>query len=145
MKLLKTVLLTVVLALSAVLLPPPANAMMQLGNYDLLSDRYTKATWIWFIASCVPDHSTDCLDVTGFPRRAFYTHWETKAHLDGNQYTAVVDVPDGLQCPGQVLPTRDTYRWDQNTLQGTVDSAYDVGCFNGGPGTQFWTFSLQRL
>jgi hypothetical protein len=35
--------------------------------------------------------------------------------------------------------------WDDNTLVGTIDSAYDVGCFNGPPGKQFWTFKLQRL
>src|ERR1700712_1197225 len=145
MKLLKTVLVTVVLALSAVLVPPPAHAQMTLGNYDFLSDRYTKTTWVWFIAFCVPEHSADCIDVSGITRRSYYVGWESKAHLDGNQYTLVVDVPDGLQCPGQVLPTRDTYRWDQNTLQGTIDSAYDVGCFNGPPGSQFWTFGLQRL
>jgi hypothetical protein len=145
MKLLKTVLVTVMLALAAVLVPPPANAQMTLGNYDLLTDRYTKAAWVWFVAFCVPEHSPDCITVAGIPYRAFYAHWQEKAHLVGNQYTVTVDVPDGLQCPGQVLPTRDTYKWDQVSLQGTIDSAYDVGCFNGPPGTQFWTFSLQRL
>jgi hypothetical protein len=145
MKLLKTVLVTVVLALSAVVVPPSANAQMTLGNYDLLTDRYTKASWVWFIAFCVPEHSPDCIDVNGIVRRAYYANYEGKAHLDGNQYTLTVDVPDGLQCPGQVLPTRDTYRWDQVSLAGTIDSAYDVGCFNGPPGSQFWTFALQRL
>jgi hypothetical protein len=145
MKLLKTVLATVVLALSAVIVPPPAGAQMTLGNYDFLSDRYTKTTWVWFVAFCVPEHSADCIYVSGITRRSYYVGYEGKAHLDGNQYTLVVDVPDGLQCPGQVLPTRDTYRWDQNTLQGTIDSDYDVGCSNGPPGSQFWTFGLQRL
>jgi hypothetical protein len=145
MKLIKTVLAVVVLALSAAIVPPPANAQMTLGNYDLLTDRYTKATWVWFVAFCVPEHSDDCVTVAGFPRRAFYAGYQGKGHLDGSQYTLTVDVPDGLQCPGQVLPTRDTYKWDQFTLQGTIDSAYDVGCFNGPPGTQFWTFALQRL
>jgi hypothetical protein len=57
-----------------------------------------------------------------------------------------VDVPDGLQClPGYSMPTRDTYRWNEVSLAGTIDSQYDVGCFNGPPGTQFWTFALQRL
>jgi hypothetical protein len=145
MKLFKTVMVAVLLALSAAIAPPPANAQMTLGNYDFLSDRYTKTTWVWFVAFCVPEHSADCIFVSGITRRSYYVSWEGKAHLDGNQYTLTVDVPDGLQCPGQVLPTRDTYRWDQNTLQGTIDSAYDVGCFNGPPGTQFWTFGLQRL
>jgi hypothetical protein len=43
------------------------------------------------------------------------------------------------------MPTRDTYSWDAVTLAGTIDSVYDVGCFDGPPGTQFWTFALQRL
>jgi hypothetical protein len=55
-------------------------------------------------------------------------------------------VPDGLQCtPGYAMPTRDTYSWDEASMSGTIDSVYDVGCFNGPPGTQFWTFALQRL
>ena len=32
-----------------------------------------------------------------------------------------------------------------NTLAGEINSTYDVGCFGGPPGTQFWTFALQRL
>ena len=61
-------------------------------------------------------------------------------------YTLTVDVNDGLRClPGYSMPTRDTYSWDAVTLAGTIDSVYDVGCFNGPPGTQFWTFALQRL
>ena len=56
-----------------------------------------------------------------------------------------MDVPDGLRCPGQVLPSHDVYTWDTNTLAGEINSTYDVGCFGGPPGTQFWTFALQRL
>lgn len=56
-----------------------------------------------------------------------------------------VDVPDGLRCPGYNLPTRETYSWDEISLGGTIESHYDVGCFNGPPGMQFWTFALQRL
>jgi hypothetical protein len=145
MKLLKTVLMAVVLALSAAIVPPPANAMMNLGNYDVLTNRYNLSSWVWFIARCVPERSLDCIDVSGITRRAFYDQYEGKAHLDGNTYTLTVDVNDGLRCPGQNLPTRDTYTWDQNTLAGEINSSYDVGCFNGPPGTQFWTFALQRL
>jgi hypothetical protein len=43
------------------------------------------------------------------------------------------------------MPTRDTYSWDANTLAGTIESNYDVACFNGPPGSQVWTFALQRL
>ena len=144
MKLLKTVLATVVLVLSAVVLPPPAGAQMTLGNYDLLTDRYNLTSWVWFVAFCVPT-APDCIYVSGITRRSFYDNYEGFAHLDGNQYTLTVNVNDGLRCPGYNLPTHDTYRWDQVTLQGTIDSAYDVGCFNGPPGTQSWTFALQRL
>jgi hypothetical protein len=56
-----------------------------------------------------------------------------------------VDVPDGVQCPGHVMPSRDTYKWNEVTLAGTIESVYDRGCFHGPPGTQFWTFALQRL
>lgn len=145
MKLLKTVLMAVVLALSAAIVPPPANAMMTLGNYDVLTNRYDRSSWVWFIARCVPERSLDCIYVSGIPRRAFYAPYENKAHLVGDTYTLVIDDPTGLQCFGQALPTRDTYTWDQNTLAGEINSTYDVGCFNGPPGTQFWTFALQRL
>lgn len=145
MKLLKTVLMAVVLALSAAIVPPSANAMMNLGNYDVLTNRYDLSSWVWFISRCVPERSLDCIDVSGITRRNYYDTYEGKAHLDGNTYTLTVDVNDGLRCPGQNLPTRDIYTWDQNTLAGEINSSYDVGCFNGPPGTQFWTFALQRL
>jgi hypothetical protein len=43
------------------------------------------------------------------------------------------------------MPTHETWSWDDATLAGTIESNYDVGCFNGPPGSQFWTFALQRL
>ncbi len=133
------------LTAAATMIAPPANAMMMLGNYDVLTNRYDRASWVWFIAACTPERSPDCVDVSGIARLKYYYEYTSKAHLSGNTYTLVVDVPDGLRCPGQVLPTRDTYTWDQVTLAGTIDSKYDVGCFNGPPGSQFWTFALQRL
>ena len=124
---------------------PPANAMMALGNYDVLTNRYDRASWVWGIAACTPERSLDCVDVSGIARLKYYYEYSGKAHLSGDTYTLVVDVPDGLRCPGQVLPSRDTYTWNQVTLAGEINSVYDVGCFGGPPGTQFWTFALQRL
>lgn len=125
--------------------PPPANAMMTLGNYDLQTNRYNRASWLWFITACLPDRPLDCVYVSARPRLKFYAYYEGPAKLVDGRYTMTVDVPDGLQCPGQVLPTRETYSWDEISLVGTIESHYDVGCFNGPPGMQFWTFKLQRL
>nr|WP_102142438.1 hypothetical protein [Mycobacterium sp. QGD 101] len=133
------------LSLAAAIFAPPAHAMMALGNYDLLTNRYTQASWVWFISACIPEKSLDCIDVSGIPRLKFYYEYDAKAHLANGRYTFTVDVPDGLRCPGYNMPTRDTYSWDEVTLAGTIESVYDVGCFNGPPGTQFWTFALQRL
>ncbi len=124
---------------------PPSNAMMKLGNYDLLTNRYTRASWAWMISVCMPDKQPDCIEVSAISRLKYYYEWYGTAHLANGEYTVTVDVPDGLQCPGHVMPTRDTYRWNEVSLAGTIDSVYDVGCFNGPPGTQFWTFALQRL
>jgi hypothetical protein len=144
----KSVMVTfVVAALSAAasLLAPPAQAMMQPGNYDLLTNRYERASWVWFISPCQP-FNPECLDISAIPRLKFYAYYDGFAHLADGRYTLTVDVPDGLQClPGYAMPTRDTYSWDANTLAGTIESVYDVGCFNGPPGTQSWTFALQRL
>lgn len=146
MKSVRALLVLAVAMTAGTVAAPPASAMMTLGNYDVLTNRYDLSSWVWFIGSCVPEKSADCLDVSGIARRKYYFEYNGKAHLDGDTYTMTVDVPDGLRCPlGQVLPTRDTYTWNQVTLAGTIDSAYDVGCFGGPPGTQFWTFALQRL
>jgi hypothetical protein len=143
---LKAVAAAFVLAATATVMPPPANAMMLLGNYDLLTNRYTMSSWVWGISTCIPEKSPDCVDVNGVSRLKYYYEYGGKAHLANGRYTLVVDVPDGLRCPfGQVLPTRDTYSWDEVSLAGTIESVYNVGCFNGPPGTQFWTFALQRL
>jgi hypothetical protein len=135
---------TAALTAGAAVLAPPAQAVMQFGNYDVLTNRYTQASWAWFIAPCQPA-SPDCVDISAMPRRKFYAYYDGYAHLANGRYTLTVDVPDGLRCPGHNMPTRDTYSWDPNTLAGTIDSVYDAGCSNGPPGTQFWTFALQRL
>ena len=134
------------LVASATFLAPSATAAgMQLGNYDLSTNRYDRASWLWFISGCIPEKSPDCITVAARPRLQFYAYYGSKAWLVDGRYTFTVDVPDGLRCPGYNLPTRETYSWDAVTLVGTIDSKYDVGCFNGPPGTQFWTFKLVRL
>ena len=127
------------------MLAPPANALMQLGNYDVLTNRYDRASWVWFVSRCIPEKPPDCVAISAIPRLKFYDYYGGNAHLADGRYTLMVDVPDGLRCLPVHLPTRDTYSWDAVTLAGTIDSVYDVGCFNGPPGTQFWTFALQRL
>ena len=134
-------------ALSAVVsvLAPPAQAMMLPGNYDVLTNRYTQASWVWFVSPC-QTVNVDCVDVSAIPRLKFYAYYDGDARLVTGKYTLTVDVNDGLRClPGYSMPTRDTYTWDEVTLAGTIESVYDVGCFNGPPGTQFWTFALKRL
>jgi hypothetical protein len=133
------------LVAAGIIAPPPTQAMMTLGNYDLLTNRYDRASWVWFITNCFPDKQPDCVFVSARPRLKFYAYYEGQAQLVNGRYTMTVDVPDGLRCPGQVLPTRETYSWDEVSLVGTIESHYNVGCFNGPPGMQFWTFKLQRL
>jgi hypothetical protein len=138
-------MLVAVLSAAASLLAPPAQARMFPGNYDILTNRYERASWVWFISNCQPPDD-NCLDISAIPRLKFYAYYDGDAHLVNGQYTLNVDVPDGLQClPGYAMPTHETWTWDQVSLFGTIESNYDVGCFNGPPGSQFWTFALQRL
>ncbi|WP_371871096.1 hypothetical protein [Mycolicibacterium agri] len=147
MKAVKALVAAAVFAVTAAMLaPPPASGMMILGNYDVLTNRYDLASWAWMVSACIPEKTLDCVDVSAIARRKYYYEYGGKAHLDGDTYTLVVDVPDGLRCPlGQMLPTRDTYTWNQVSLAGEIHSEYQVGCFGGPPGTQFWTFALRRL
>jgi hypothetical protein len=144
MKSMKLAIATTALMVVASVLAPPASAYT-LGNYDVLTNRYTRASWVWTLYPCQAA-APDCLLISATPRLKFYAYYDGTAHLANGRWTLSVDVPDGLQCtPGYAMPTRDTYSWDEATMAGTIDSVYDVGCFNGPPGTQFWTFALQRL
>lgn len=130
---------------AATVVAPPAQAFLHPGNFDVLTNRYQRASWVWFIARCTPA-ADDCRYVSAIPRLKFYNYYQGNAYLANGQWTLKVDVSDGLQClPGYAMPTHETWVWDDNTLAGTVTSNYDVGCFNGPPGSQFWTFALQRL
>jgi hypothetical protein len=144
MKSMKLAIATTVLAAAASLLAPPANAYT-LGNYDVLTNRYERASWVWTLYPCQVA-SPDCLFISATPRLKFYAYYNGTAHMADGRWTMNIEVPDGLQClPGYAMPTHDTYSWDDRTLAGTIESNYDVGCFNGPPGSQFWTFALQRL
>jgi hypothetical protein len=148
MRLIKTataLLSALAIALTAMVVAPPASAALRYGNYDLLTNRYDRASWVWVASLCIPEKNLDCALISARPRLKFYEYYEGKAYLVDGRWTLVVDVADGLRCPGYNLPTRETYVWDNVTLAGTIDSKYDVGCFNGPPGSQFWTFALQRL
>jgi hypothetical protein len=125
---------------------PAAQASLYPGNFDVLTNRYERASWFWFVTPCSPNKEPDCRYISAAPKLRFYRYYQGNAYLANGQWTLKVDVPDGLQClPGYAMPTHETYVWDDNTLAGTITSNYDVGCFNGPPGTQFWTFALQRL
>ena len=144
MKSVKLAIATAVLSVAASVFAPPAQAV-NLGNYDVLTNRYERASWFWAIYPCQVA-SPDCLYISAAPRLKFYDYYEGEAHLIDGRFVLTVNVYDGLQClPGYAMPTRDTYSFDPNTMAGTIESNYDVGCFNGPPGSQFWTFALQRL
>ena len=144
MKSMKLAVATTALAAAASVLAPPANAYT-LGNYDVLTNRYERASWVWTLYPCAIV-SPGCLLISAAPRLKFYAYYNGTAHMADGRWTMNIDVPDGLQClPGYAMPTHDVYSWDDRTLAGTIESNYDVGCFNGPPGSQFWTFALQRL
>ena len=144
MKSMKLAIAMTALTTVASVLSPPAHAYT-LGNYDVLTNRYQRASWVWTLYPCAVA-APDCLLISASPRLKFYEYYGGTAHLTDGRWTLTVDMADGLQCtPGYAMPTRDTYSWDEVSMAGTIDSVYDVGCFNGPPGTQFWTFALQRL
>src|SRR5262245_34362820 len=145
MKSVKLAIATTALVAAATVIAPPAQAMMLPGNYDVLTNRYTRASWVWTVYPCQPP-ARDCANISATPRLKFYNFYNGFAHLADGRWTLTVDVSDGLQClPGYAMPTHETWSWDENSLAGTIESNYDVGCFNGPPGSQFWTFALQRL
>ncbi|WP_370485704.1 hypothetical protein [Mycobacterium sp. pUA109] len=134
----------------ATMLASPAGADMRFGNYEVLSDRWTDASWVWAVYPCETPGQFDqmpsgCVLVSALPRPQFGAYYGGTAKLVDGHYSFTSDVPDGLRCPGAALPTRDTYTWDANTLAGSVDSHFDVGCFNGPPGVNTWAFSLTRM
>lgn len=147
-------ILSVAIAAAAVAFAPPVQAKgSQLGNYELLTNRWVNHSWVWFFThSCGPGCGTffrtnpnGNLFVQAIPRPLESRPWEAEAVLANGRYTVVVDVPDGVRCPGYNLPSRDTYSWDVATYAGTVDVAFPVGCFNAPAGTNTYTFALRRM
>ena len=47
MKSVKLAIATAALTAAASVLAPPANAYDALGNYDVLTNRYERASWFW--------------------------------------------------------------------------------------------------
>jgi hypothetical protein len=143
----KSVLVSVVLAVAAVVLAPTARAGMQIGNYELnIVGRYDFHTWVWAVAACEPD----CRQVSALARPIARAHMFTEtAQLADGRYTLVVDDPFGLRCGnvyyGPTIPTHDVYTWDATTMAGSTDSTFDAGC-DGAPGGTFtYPFTLTRL
>ena len=52
MKSVTVMTVTATLTAAAAVLAPSARAGMQLGNYDVLTNRYTQASWAWFVSAC---------------------------------------------------------------------------------------------
>ena len=70
--------------------------------------------------------------------------YDGDAHLSNGRYTFAVDVPDGVRCVVQFLPSHDVYSWDAVSLVGSVDSTYDTGCDGAPGGTDNYPFNLVR-
>jgi hypothetical protein len=60
MKSVKLAIATAALTAAAGVAASPAHAAMTVGNYDVLTNRYTQASWVWFVAPCQPA-TPDCL------------------------------------------------------------------------------------
>jgi hypothetical protein len=134
----------------ATMAAPTSNADFLYGNYEVLSNRWTDASWVWAAYPCGQDpgefgNPIDCVLIHALPRPKFGAYYGGTATLANGKYSFTDNVPDGLRCPGAALPTRDTYTWDAVSLAGIVESRFDVGCFNGPPGMNTWTFALQRM
>jgi len=137
----------------ATVMAPVAAADMRFGNYEVLSNRWPDATWVWTAYPCEEMGKFDtvpsgCVLVTAVDRPHFFGrgYYGGTATLAQGQYSFTSDYPDGLHCPaGPSMPTRDTFTWDANTLAGVMESHFDVGCFNGPAGVNTWTFALVRM
>jgi hypothetical protein len=144
----KTLSLSVTLALAAMALAPVARAEMPMGNYEFqIQGRYDFHTWVWAITPCA---SGGCVHVNATPRPvAKATAYDGDAQLTNGRYTLIVDDPYGLRCGdiyyGPAIPTHDTYSWDAATLAGSLDSSFATGC-NGEPGGSYtYPFGLSRM
>jgi hypothetical protein len=136
---------------TALVLSPPANAML-FGNYNLqIPDRFDFHTWIFFVGPCGPTspYPADCLRVSAHsqPIAKAYAFNESAQLVDG-RWVLTVDDPFGLRCGnvyyGPTVQTHDVYSWDANTLAGTLVSTFAAGC-DGQPGSLTYPISLTRM
>ncbi len=136
----------------ATVVAPRAEADMRYGNYEVLSNRWTDASWVWAAYPCETPGTFDqmpagCLLVSAIDRPHFFgrQYYGGTAHLVDGKYSFSTDVSDGLRCPTGLMPSHDTYTWDANSLSGVIESRFDVGCFSGPAGMNTWTFTLVRM
>jgi len=148
----RRVLAVMTLTFAAVLHAPTAQATMWYGNYQVhVPDRFDFHTIIWWTAFCIGyPQGSDCRHITNVPQPiAKADSWVGEAHLVNGRYEMTVDDPFGLRCGnvyyGPVIPTRDVYRWDPNTLAGTLESSFAAGCDNAPGGTHTYPIWLTRL
>jgi hypothetical protein len=128
-------------AAAAVLFAPPAQAEMPWGNYEVFTPRDPIHVWIWQVAC----DSAGCPHIVAIPRPGGgAVPWDAPAQLVDGRYVMHVDPLSGLICPGYATTTHDTWSWDANTLEGTVDVSYDQGCWGAPAGTDTYPFRLQR-
>ncbi len=136
------------LAASALAHAPAAVAGMQIGNYEVRTQKDSGHSWLWEVRQCGVDQITytpDCVHVQASPRpNGQATPWRTDAQLVNGRYTLAVDIPDGVRCTIYFLPSHDVWSWDMVSLQGSVDSSFDKGCGNAPGGTVSYPFQLQR-
>jgi hypothetical protein len=144
MKAVKVAIAASALTAAATVIAPPAHAAMQLGNYDVLTNRYDRASWVWFISACIPEKSADCIDVSGIARLKYYYEYGGRAPVE--RHLLVHRRCARRRAMPRVQPAQSRHlHMGRGHLAGTIDSQYDVGCFNGPPGSQLSTFALQRL
>ena len=124
---------------------PNAHADMLIGNYSLVTNRDSGHQWIWVLRSCVSG-AAGCLQLRAIPQpNGQAAQYGGDAYLTNGRYTFTADVPDGVRCVVQFLPSHDVYSWDPVTLSGSVDSTFDTGCGGAPGGTTNYPFSLVRL
>ncbi len=140
----KRFFVSVVFAVAALALAPPAHAGMTLGNYKLDTNRDPGHIWLWSIRQCV-DGRAGCVHVSAVPQpNGQAAPYDGEAVLSDGRYTLAVDVPDGVRCVVQFLPSHDVYSWDAVTLQGQVESTFATGCGGSPGGVNTYPFSLVR-
>lgn len=140
------------IAAAAVGFAPPASAMY-LGNYNLhIPDRRDFHTWILSMMNpCAgAKNATDCIQVIALPQPIAKAYqYEGEVRLIDGQYVMTVDDPFGLRCGniyyGPTVPTHDVYRWDPNTLAGTLESSFAAGCDGAPGGTLTYPLWLTRM